>query len=395
MAEMQTIEIADREYAPAGRRVTELGATAYYPHWDRLRPVGLLARHFTSRFSTAFVACSLILIAALFLVGMLADLDALVRSPADFVVELRLLALRIPADYLPILIPIAALAAGLLCFGTAARHREIAAAKCGGISPLRLTLPALGISLVLAGAAFAVNETLGLRAQRTLLRLESGEVGELSYQEDYFWYRRGHFIYRIRSAEAAEKVLRGVEIYELNPQGRLVRRMEAVQAHWEQSDLWLLEDVLEQRFNPDQPAAPPRDRHNRALELSLPRDTPLLGAGSTLLSTRDLLTYWRQRGAEDAEGRRGLALIHQRIANALSTALFAALGIALGMRVEHSRSLARSGLWAIIALFGFAMARRYGETLATMGLLTPVAALWLPLSLFALATAVQWRRVVS
>ena len=356
--------------------------------------MGLLARHFTSRFFGTFIACLLVLVAALFLVGMLADLDALVRNPADFWTELRLLALRIPADHLSFLIPIAALGAGVICFGGAARHREIAAAKSGGISPLRLAIPAFGTSLLLAAAGFAFNETLGLRAHRALLQLESGQVGELSYREDYFWYRRGDFVYRIKSARAAERVLRGIEIYELNPQGRLLRRMEAVRARWEQSDLWQLEDVLVQRFDPERPATPPIDRHFRAAELSLPRDTPLLGAGSALLSTRDLFSYRRQRGAEDTDAQRALALIHQRIANALSTALFAALGIALGMRVEQSRSLARSGLWAIVALFCFATARRYGETLATIGLLTPVTALWLPLSLFSLAATVQWRRAL-
>ncbi len=354
--------------------------------------MGVLSRHFTTRFLSAFAAALLILVLSILIVEMLADLDAVFGAETAIGDAIARIALRIPARDLPFLVPVGAFAASFVCFGNAARSLEIVATKAGGVSPFRLALPVFGVGALLAACSLGLNETVSVRAQNTLARLERGGAG-LSFRQGFFWYQHGRFLYRVEAADPGARTLRGVTIYERDARGRLARRVVAESAEIGTADRWRLTGARSERFDPDRPAAPTEITVADEMELVLESEQTLLEADLRALSIGNLLEYRAQHRPVAPDALRAAALLHERVVNPLSTFCFVVLAAALGLRVERSRSLARSALYGLIALFLFFAARRYGTLLGSQGVLNPALPAWSIFSAFALFALDQLRRV--
>ena len=355
--------------------------------------MGVLSRHFISRFLSAFVAAILILVLSIGIVEMLADLDAMFGAGTGWGHAARAIALRIPARDLPLLVPVGGFVAALLCFGHAARSLEIVASKAGGISPFRLLLPVFAVGGLLSALSLALNETVSVRARDALVRMESGGTEGLSFRQGYFWYRHGRFVYRVEEAETEQRILRGVTIYERDTEGRLLRRVVADRAEIDDGDHWRLTGARSEVFDPEDPATPLRVDVRDRDELQLGSERTLLEASLRTLSILNLVEYRSLRTPAAPDSVRALALIHERLVNPITTLLFVMLAAALGLRVERTRSLAKAALYGLIALFVFLFARRYASLLGGQGVVPPALAAWSVVGLFAVYTADQLRRI--
>lgn len=355
--------------------------------------MGVLSRHFISRFLSAFAAALLILVLSIGIVEMLADLDAMFGPGTSFRDAIRILALRIPARDLPFLIPVGGFAAAFLCFGNAARSLEVVASKAGGISPFHLLLPVFAVGALLSALSLVLNETVSVRAHGALVRIESGGAQGLSFRQGYFWYRQGRFLYRVEEADPERRILRGVTIYERDTDGRLLRRVVADRAEMADPDRWRLAGARSEHFDPDDPAAPLRVDIRERDELRVGSERALLEASLRALSILNLMEYRSLRTESSPDSVRALALIHERLVSPITTLLFVMLAAALGLRVERIRSLAKAALYGLIALFVFFLARRYAGLLGGQGVLPPALAAWSIVGLFTAFTLDQLRRI--
>jgi len=355
--------------------------------------LGVLSRHFISRFLSAFAAALLILVLSIGIVEMLADLDAMFGAGTGVGDAVRIIALRIPARDLPFLVPVGGFAAALLCFGNAARSLEVVASKAGGISPFRLLMPVFAVGALLSALSLALNETVSVRAQTALVRIESGGAEGLSFRQGYFWYRHGRFIYRVEEAEPERGILHGVTIYERDTNGRLVRRVVADRAEIGDSETWRLATARSEHFDPANPTTPLRVDVHEQEELRVGSERRLLEASLRTLSVLNLIEYRSLRTPSSPDSVRALALIHERLINPTTTLLFIMLAAALGLRVERTRSLAKAGLYGLISLFVFFFARRYANLLGGQGVLPPAWAAWSIVGLFSAFTLDQLRRI--
>jgi lipopolysaccharide export system permease protein len=354
--------------------------------------MGVLSRYLLARFVITFVAVLLLLSLTVAVVELIGDFDDVMTVAQGLSGALLYVALRIPAHYLALLVPVAAFVAAFISLGTAARTCEFVAIKAGGISPLRVLVPVILAGAAISGLGLVANETVAVRAQEALLENIRG-VDQIQFRRGTFWYHKGRYVYNVRDSDPDHQILSGVAVYELDERGRLVRSIQAARARIEPGGRWELDDAVIRRFVPDRPDTPPSFEKLARTELVLSESTALLGAGVQELSLHDLSEYRDDHPRGGPEFVRAEALLHQRLTQPLSALVFVVLAIPLGLRVEHSRSLAVPALEATAALFVFATVREYGATLATQGLTAPAATPWVILGAFGLIATLLLARV--
>jgi lipopolysaccharide export system permease protein len=347
--------------------------------------MGVLSRYFLARFVVTFAAVVVVLVLAVAVVELLGDFDDVVGSSEGFAGALLFVALRIPSQWLPLLVPVAAFVAAFVALGTAARSLEFVAIKAGGVSPLRVLVPVAVAGVVVSGLGLAANETLGVRAHEAWRRHVGGD-DQVEFRRGSFWYHKGRYVYNVRDADPEARQLRQVAIFELDGRGRLVRSIQAARARVEDGR-WQLDDAVIRRFVPGEPEAPASFERLAHTELVLSEDLALFDAGVHGLSIADLREYREDRAPDDPEAIRAQALLHDRITEPLSAFVFVLLAIPLGLRVEQTRSLALPALQGVGALFAFWTVREYGVALASQGVVAPAATPWLILAAAAAASA--------
>lgn len=348
------------------------------------------------RFLGSFAATLAILVLGVMVVELLVDLDDILEAPGGWTGALLYVGLRIPFYYLPYLIPAASFAAAFLTLGLAARNHEIVAMKAGGVSPLRVVLPFLGAAAVLSLLALVLNETVAVRASEAWRRQVRGEsAAHVDFRRGSFWYHSGRTLYNVQDADPATRSLRGVDVYELDERGRLLRHVAAKSAEITPEGDWVLHDAAVRRVSPDRPTAAPTLEHVAETRLAgrAEPNPAVLDADVFSLSIRDLREYLARHPSDDLAATRAAARLHQRLTEPLVVLLFALLAAPLGLRVEQTRSLARPALHGAVLVFLFYTVREYGSTLALQGVVSPAVTFWAILAAFGSVGVWQLARV--
>jgi LPS export ABC transporter permease LptG/LPS export ABC transporter permease LptF len=146
------------------------------------------------------------------------------------------------------LTPSAVLAAVLVAFGVLSKHNEVTAFKACGISVYRLAIPVLAASSFLSGSLFAFDHYWVPEADRRqdALRAEiKGKPPQTYLRPDRKWiYGLHDRVYYYKYFDQAERVMAGVNVYEIDPaRFRLKRHISAERARWEPNlKAWIFEN---------------------------------------------------------------------------------------------------------------------------------------------------------
>lgn len=353
----------------------------------RLACVRILTRYLVARFLSTFVVFLIFSTATIIVVEMMLNLGDMLEGDAGMRGVASYLFLRLPSYYLRDLLPIVAFAAAFFTLASAARGLEILAMKAGGLSPHRVAAPLLGVGLALGAGAFIVNETVILEATR-LWNQRDSKTNPISFRQGSFWYHRGRTIYNIGDADRTTNTLRGVRIYELSDDGRLLRSIEAERATVSAGERWSFEAPLVRRFDPEDPEGPPiavQHEGELGLDLSDGSGIALMNADVTVLSVRELrqvIAEQQQRGREPSRPR---ALLHARLAEPFAVFLFVLAAIPLGVGVERARGhgMTLPALYGIAIVAAFFSFRSVAGALTGGGLLPPSPVPWLIVAAFA------------
>ncbi len=347
----------------------------------------ILTRYLVARFLGTFVVFLLVSTATIVIVEMMLNLGDMLQRDTGLRGIASYLFLRLPSYYLRDLLPIVAFASAFFTLGSAARGLEILAMKAGGLSPHRIAAPLLGVGLVLSAGGFVVNETVILEAKR-LWNQRDSRANPISFRQGSFWYHRGRTIYNIGDADRTTNTLRGVRIYELGDDGRLLRSIEAESATVSGRDHWSFDSPLIRRFDPDDDESPPiatQYEGELGLDLGEGSGVALMNADVTTLSVlelRQVIAQQRQRGREPS---RPQALLHARLADPFAVFLFVLAAIPLGVRVEMAsgHGMTLPALYGIAIVAAFFSLRSVADTLTMGGLLPPSPIPWLIVAAFA------------
>lgn len=354
----------------------------------------ILSRYFLTSYLVLFAGILFSASVAIMVIEMMLNFDDILERFDGFSGVANYLFLRIPAYYLRDLIPVTSFAAVFFALGLPARAHEVTAIKSGGISPQRVVIPLLMAAGLLSLLTLAVHESLVLRAMREWNHVLHPE-GEVTFRQGSFWYHRGQSIYNVKHADRATKQLRGVSVFELNADGRLLKSVRADRVEVDQDNSWHFLDAVERTFDPANPAEPPQTDWSRRLSRNVASesDLALLEASTRTLSLWNLRDYIELQDRDGRDTHRYRALLHSRMAEPWTVLLFALLAVPLGLAVERSKSLATSALYGIVVVGAFYTLRTTADMFASSGVTPPVAGPWMILCAFSGYGLLQLARV--
>ncbi len=345
----------------------------------------ILSRRFLASYLTFYLAILFASILVISIVEMMLNFDDFLDSSDGFLGLGTYLFLRIPTYYLSYLAPFASFGAAFLAFALPARVHEILALQAGGISPQVIATPLLGAAALVAAATLLLNETWVLDVSRTLHAQKSHDEEEQLFQaRSSFWYRKGAFLYNVRSADRESRSLYGVEVFERTRAGELLRRISASSAQILPDGAWRLRDATIRRFDTGRPESAPTTHIASEIDLELGTrgDLALLNADPQALSLLRLRAYIDALSRDGRDAKRPRLLFHSRLTEPISVVLFALLGLPLGFGVCR-QGIAFAALQGLGVVGLFYTARALAILSASSGPSAAAPATWLVVGAFA------------
>jgi lipopolysaccharide export system permease protein len=131
------------------------------------------------------------------------------------------------------LIPLAILMGAFMTLATLSRHGELTAMYSSGLSLFRLTRPILVAAfLVSLGTLFFNEFLLPIHVQKTnqILHQQVRNKKDMSLKLSGVWFREKNAIVNIRTAEPAQKILRGISVFRFDDHFHLLASEKAKEA---------------------------------------------------------------------------------------------------------------------------------------------------------------------
>lgn len=352
-----------------------------------------LSRYFALRYLVLFALTLVVSTLTIVVIEMLLNLDDMLSAGDGANAPFVYLMLRIPSYYLRELIPIASFAAAFFALAIGSHWFEVAAAKAGGISPDRLVAPMLAAAMLVACGTYVLGETWIVGSTREWNRFESGGGPHISYREGSFWYKRGRTIYNISQADASRRTLRGVRLFDLDENGRLIRSLDAPRVDVDDQHRWHFETAVVRHFDPEDHDAAVRveELSGVTLDIADPNDAALINTDLESLTVAKLRAHAAIRAREGENVHRVNTVLYSRYVEPLSVVLFALLAAPFGLRVGGQRGFGLPALLGIGTVSCYFALRSVSTTLASEGVISAATASTALVLVFAIAGAIQLR----
>lgn len=327
-------------------------------------------------------------------IGYLSDLtNKVVDSNLPLLSAIEILLLKVP-EFFAYSLPIAVLLGTLLAYGRLSSDSELVALRSCGISLYRLVAPAVVLSLVVACAAFAFNETIVPAANYRATGILIDAI-----QEEYpFWQTKdifypdyeevklpnGEKIRKLKSLFYAEH-FDGKKMKELTIVQWLGKRLDQIvisdSATWNsQRDTWDFFDGTIYEISPD---ASYRDalsfEHYQLAFSRTPFDLAIQGRNPYEMNIIQAFKYMKLLRLIGDEKKLLTFQVRtqQKLAFPFICLVFGLVGSTIGSRPRHASRATSFGLCLAIVFSYYIFAFLCGS-LGMIGFLSPFMAGWLP-----------------
>ncbi len=333
-------------------------------------------------FGKVFVMCFSGLMTIYLVIDFFEKLRRFMKFDAQLIDVLHYFVLRTPSITFQIA-PLAVLMATLLSLGMLSRNREITAMRACGVSLIRIATPFLVfgslITVLLLGLSWVVIPS-STAAAEYVRNISIEKKSPVSLKAERPWMQvRGQSLMNVDLVEPGGETLRGIRVFQLSPEFRLMGITEAQRASYG-PDGWVLYEGMERRFLPDG-AVTSRTFQQRPLALSqVPQDfESWLSVESDLLSLHDLRAYIDRLQRDGYGFARLLTDFHARIAFPLVSLIMVCVGVALSLRRMGTRGagIAVGVGQALVVGFFYWVTHSVSVALGRSGVLMPMVAGWM------------------
>ncbi|MCE9667199.1 LptF/LptG family permease [Myxococcus stipitatus] len=288
-------------------------------------------------------------------------------------------------------------AALLLAAGTmvsALRKKgEVTAIRALTFGPSALYAPVLAFGLVACSGLVAFDEYVATHAGRRVDEITTQRFNRWGDYRFYYtpkqWFRRGDNVFFLRSGSAQEG-FRGVSIFTLSREFKLLRRLDAAEMNSLGGTRWQLRDVVDRAFVGEEGTTVRNlesAEYDLGIEASAFRIRPGRPEQMRVPVLREQIAARREVGLATKQFE--LAL-HNRFAYPLAALPAALLGVGLALRSNrrgHLTAAIVEGLLVAVAMWGLMMVCR---TLVLTERLSPPVAAWTPPVLLVMAAVALW-----
>jgi lipopolysaccharide export system permease protein len=335
-------------------------------------------------FLTRSLAVLVALVMILMTLDLLGESGKILAVPGNGDAELwQYVALRVPlltARFLPFSV----LLGTLIAFTGLNQHSEVIAMKAAGISAHQILAPLIVASVGIAAVAFAFNETVVVKAARTVTAWSDNDYRPIPPDKDLLsnvWVLVGNDLVRARQVVGQHQRLRatGLSIYDREG-GTLHRVIDAERARPE-GNAWRLDNVriydatmnLVRRH--DQMTALPGVEPER---LTLAKVDP---DQLDFFTLKDRIEQMERAGRPTEEARAGL---WHKISGPLSTLLMPLLAAVAAFGLARSGQVLLRATVGMALGFAYFVADNFSLAMGNVGAYPPILAAWAPFVLFLL-----------
>lgn len=345
----------------------------------------LISRHLVHEFLRAFALTLTTFIAIYVLVEFFDRVDTFLRHQAPPGAIARYFLFKLPLVVAQVT-PVAVLAGALVGLGLLARQNEFVALRACGVSVWQVTAPLLLVAAGISVAALAWNETIVPYSARRAHLVENLEIRKRGAARIFagreVWYHGGAGFYNVDRVSPRRSALYGLTVYQLTPDFRPWRTVEAESAHWDGAR-WQLLGVRTREFGADGVREVARVPDGFALPETLD-DFRAVSVEAEELSygmLRRQIEDLQHKGVDTSEAWVDLHLKLALPAASLMMILIAAPLAAAGTRVS---SIAGSMAVGFVIGFGYFVVVAFARALGQTGALPPPLAAWAGNAVFAL-----------
>ncbi len=344
-----------------------------------------LRRYVAKRFLVAILGAFTVCAVLIFMIDMV-ELLRLSRRATDIsmLAVLWIALLRLPA-YTEILLAFAVLVGGIGALLSLNRKSELIVMRAGGMSVWQFLRPGLAVALVLGIFAVAVYNPLAAAARSEAERRVAEAFGRtestlLAATGEESWLRQdgtdGQSVMSARAAADQGLTLAGVIVYQFDPLGRFVERIDAERAglgdgYWEL-----------QRASVSRPGRDPEtfDTYTVSTYLTRERVSEALGSeiAVSLWQLPSLIQVAEKAGLSAARYKMQYALLMSRPMLLMAMVILAAT-VSLGS--FRSGGIQTMVITGMVGGIGFFLLTEVSRQIGVAGLVSPTTAVWVPIGL--------------
>lgn len=368
------------------------GSVAAWWRRRRLREAGrksfilsrTLRRYVAKRFLFSILGAFFVCACLIFMIDMIELLRLSRRAPNLAISTLAWIGLlRLPA-FAEILLAFAVLVGSIGALLTLNRKSELTVMRAAGMSAWQFLRPGLTVTVALGIFAVAVFNPLAatarFEAERLAAEVFGKEAGLLAASGERSWLRQdgadGQSVLHAKAVAKQGLELRGVIAFLFDPQGHFVERLDADKATL-QDGYWEAHKVVVSR-----PMREPEHFDNYALSTHLTREKVGDALGSEIA-----VSFWQLPSLIETAEKAGLSADKFRMQHALlisRPALLIAmvvLAATVSLRSFRSGGIQTMVLAGMIGGIGFFLLAEVSRQVGASGLLSPLLAVWVPISL--------------
>lgn len=331
--------------------------------------------------SIEFLKILLISLGAFVAIYLVVDIFQGMRMLMDFKPPVQIIAklylLKIPKILVQI-IPVAVLLSTLLTLGILSRNSEITAMKSSGLSLYVIVAPILVIAIVISLFSFLFSEYLVPFTNREVRFTEKvsvrKEAQKTFFKQNKIWYRSDNSIYNIQFFEPETNTLKGITIYHIGGDFRLVKRVDAKEARWTGS-VWKFYDAREEVFSngnittnvyKEMPFKLPESPEEFKLEK---REAEEMG----FMELKDYLKKLRREGYDSTS----LSVdLYSKVSFPFTSLIMVFIGIPFALKGGRSSGIAFGVGISVLVGFGYWLIMSLGLSLGRVEALPPLLAAW-------------------
>ena len=288
--------------------------------------------------------------------------------------------------------PIGVLVAALITFGLLTKHNEVTAFKATGVSLYRLAAPVLLASILLSASLFAFDHYYVPQANRVqdAIRNEiKGRPVQTYVRPDRKWiFGLGSWIFYYKYFDPGEKVMLGVNVYEVDPATfQLVRHISAERARWERNlHKWVFENGWSRDFTAKgEKFNDFKEQTTTFPEFNEPPDYFLKEVlQDKQMNFQQLATYIRELQQSGFDTIALQVQFYKKFAVPLFAVIMALIAIPFAFLVGNRGAMAGVGISFGIAIAYVAL-NLLSEQIGNVNLLPAAVAAWSPDTVFTLA----------
>ncbi|MEO0137937.1 MAG: LptF/LptG family permease [candidate division WOR-3 bacterium] len=155
-------------------------------------------------------------------------------------------------SYTVLLIPVATIIGVFFIFGYMTKYREIIALKAQGLDINKLFMVILITGILISLFTFLFQETVMVWAQGRLtrhktLKIDKRPLPQEVRRHNFFYYGENNWIYYIKDFNPKDSTLKNVTLWQLDPQRRIVKRIDAQQGKF--INFWQFNDATVREFD--------------------------------------------------------------------------------------------------------------------------------------------------